>query len=237
MGEVRNAELYRKTDADWDFFPVCTFDGGIFPCPADAVESVGGLAVLAALAGGTLLGIWQALSVQFQIELLEYAGVRHPENWMGRYPFELSGGQCQCVVLAIALASKPDLLIADEPTTALDVTVQRKILERLKRIAEETNMALLVVSHDFGVIASLAERVLVMKAGEIVEEGSLENLFYSPKHPETKELVEHAKATHRFLKRQNSGANLLCVDGISRLYRKRRIVARRRLQKPSVETI
>lgn len=157
------------------------------------------------------------------IELLEYAGVRHPENWMGRYPFELSGGQCQRVVLAIALASKPDLLIADEPTTALDVTVQRKILERLKRIAEETNMALLVVSHDFGVIASLAERVLVMKAGEIVEEGSLENLFYSPKHPETKELVEHAKATHRFLKRQNSGANLLCVDGISRLYRKRRM--------------
>lgn len=160
---------------------------------------------------------------ELAVELLEQAGVRQAQTWMNRYPFELSGGQCQRAALAIALACEPELLIADEPTTALDVTVQRQILERLKRIAEETNMAVLIVSHDFGVIASLAERVLVMEDGRIVEEGSPEEIFSLPKHPETKKLVEHAKASHSFLRENHSGESLLCLERISRYYIKRKL--------------
>ncbi len=92
----------------------------------------------------------------------------------------------QRVAIAIALACNPDLIIADEPTTALDVTVQRQILDLLKKIAEETHTAIVLVSHDLGVIASMCSRVLVMKEGRIVEEGSMEQIFYEPVHPYTK---------------------------------------------------
>lgn len=109
-------------------------------------------------------------------------GIRNPEEIMKRYPFELSGGQQQRIVLAIALACRPSLLIADEPTTALDVTVQRQILDRLKRIAEETHTSVLLVSHDLGVVAALAKRILVMKDGEIIETGTAEEIFMKQKN-------------------------------------------------------
>ena len=126
-------------------------------------------------------------------KLLEMTGIRNPEEIMKRYPFELSGGQQQRIVLAIALACRPSLLIADEPTTALDVTVQRQILDRLKRIAEETHTSVLLVSHDLGVVAALAKRILVMKDGEIIETGTAEEIFHEAKEQYTRELVEAAR--------------------------------------------
>ena len=118
--------------------------------------------------------------------LLDEVGIQDPGQRMKQYPFELSGGMKQRVAIAIALACNPDLIIADEPTTALDVTVQRQILDLLKKIAEETHTAIVLVSHDLGVIASMCSRVLVMKEGRIVEEGSMEQIFYEPVHPYTK---------------------------------------------------
>lgn len=109
--------------------------------------------------------------------LLDEVGIQDPGQRMKQYPFELSGGMKQRVAIAIALACNPDLIIADEPTTALDVTVQRQILDLLKKIAEETHTAIVLVSHDLGVIASMCSRVLVMKEGRIVEEGSMEQIF------------------------------------------------------------
>lgn len=127
-------------------------------------------------------------------ELLHMVDIRQTKNVLGKYPFELSGGQRQRIVLAIALACEPTLLIADEPTTALDVTVQRQLLSRLGRIASERKMAVLIVSHDFGVIASLAERVMVMQDGRIVESGAVEQIYHEPQEPYTKSLIENARA-------------------------------------------
>ena len=126
--------------------------------------------------------------------LLELAGISRAGDVLDKYPFELSGGQRQRIVLAIALACRPKLLIADEPTTALDVTVQRQILTRLRHISEKTRMAVLIVSHDFGVIVSMAERVLVMQEGKIVESGTTWQIYDGPKEACTKRLVEHARA-------------------------------------------
>ena len=108
------------------------------------------------------------------------------------------------IVLAIALACRPSLLIADEPTTALDVTVQRQILDRLKRIAEETHTSVLLVSHDLGVVAALAKRILVMKDGEIIETGTAEEIFHEAKEQYTRELVEAARK-HGFDRRISAG--------------------------------
>ena len=123
------------------------------------------------------------------VELLSQAGIYQGETILKKYPFELSGGMRQRVILAIALAMKPSLLIADEPTTALDVVVQRQILDRIRKIAKENQMAVILVSHDLQVIGTLAERVLVMKEGKVVEEGFLETIFDMPKHSYTKELL------------------------------------------------
>lgn len=163
------------------------------------------------------------------VELLEMAGIRNAERRMNQYPFELSGGQRQRVVLAIALACEPELLIADEPTTALDVTVQRQILDRLKRISRENGTAVLIVSHDLGVIASMADRVLVMKEGEIVESGSTEEIFYEPEHPYTQELFRYAKKTPVVSGRKRTGneseqrVELLRAEHLKKLYRKRHL--------------
>lgn len=126
-------------------------------------------------------------------ELLRMVDIKQAETVLKKYPFELSGGQRQRIVLAIALACEPTLLLADEPTTALDVTVQRQLLSRLGRIAREQNMAVLIASHDFGVIASLAERVLVMQDGKIVESGSVEQVYHTPQNPYTISLIENAR--------------------------------------------
>ena len=126
-------------------------------------------------------------------ELLDMAGIRSPKLRMGQYPFELSGGMRQRVAIAIALACEPRVIIADEPTTALDAAVQVQILHLLKRIVEDTGTSLLVVSHDMGVIAALCSRVYVMKAGRIIEAGSAEEIFYAPVHEYTKKLLRDTK--------------------------------------------
>lgn len=125
-------------------------------------------------------------------ELLDMAGFHDPAYRMNQYPFEMSGGMKQRVVIAMALACEPDLIIADEPTTALDVTVQRQILDLLVRIRQRTGTAMLIVSHDMGVIASLCGKVIVMQSGEVVETGTADEIFYHPCHPYTRMLVEKA---------------------------------------------
>jgi microcin C transport system ATP-binding protein len=124
------------------------------------------------------------------IDLLTKAGINDPEAKMQVYPHQLSGGQRQRVMIAMALANKPDLLIADEPTTALDVTIQAQILVLLKQLQAELNMAMLLITHDLGIVKKMAERVCVMRHGEIVERGSVEDIFNAPKHPYTRHLIE-----------------------------------------------
>lgn len=117
--------------------------------------------------------------------LLELVGIDHPDKRMKQYPHQLSGGMRQRIVIAIALACEPDLLIADEPTTALDVTIQSQILELIKDIQKKTGVAIIFITHDLGVVANVADRVAVMYAGKIVEEGLASEVYYDPRHPYT----------------------------------------------------
>lgn len=122
-------------------------------------------------------------------ELFELTGISLPHQRLKEYPYQLSGGMRQRVMIAMALACDPQLLIADEPTTALDVTIQAQILELIRSISKQKNMAVLFISHDLGVIAELADKVAVMYAGRIVEEATVEKLFRSPAHPYTEGLL------------------------------------------------
>ena len=124
------------------------------------------------------------------ISLMQQTGISNPEERYHQYPYQLSGGMCQRVGIAIALAKRPKLLLADEPTSALDVTVQAQILQLLKKLQETENLSILLVTHDLGVVAAIADRVAVMYQGEIVECGETENLFKAPKHPYTKALLQ-----------------------------------------------
>lgn len=119
------------------------------------------------------------------VKLLELVGINEPEKRMKNYPHQLSGGMRQRVVIATALACDPEVLICDEPTTALDVTIQAKILELIKSIQEKTNISVIYITHDLGVVAKVADYVMVMYAGKIVEKGSIDEVFYDPRHPYT----------------------------------------------------
>jgi oligopeptide/dipeptide ABC transporter ATP-binding protein len=123
------------------------------------------------------------------IEMLRLVGIPDPEERARSYPHQLSGGQRQRVMIAIALSCEPDLLIADEPTTALDVTIQAQILELLRDIRARTGMGMILITHDLGVVAETCDRVAVMYAGRIVEEASVERLFADPRHPYTQGLL------------------------------------------------
>ena len=123
------------------------------------------------------------------LDLLNRVGIRNPESRLGAYPHELSGGQRQRVMIAMALANRPDLLIADEPTTALDVTIQAQILELLAELQRQEGMSLLFITHDLGIVRKIADRVCVMKAGEIVEMGPTSEIFDNPQHPYTQMLL------------------------------------------------
>ena len=119
------------------------------------------------------------------VELLAAVGIPNPERRVRDYPHEFSGGMRQRVMIAMALALEPQLLIADEPTTALDVTIQAQILDLLRRLNRERGVAVLLITHDLGVVAELADRVVVMYAGQVVEQAGLDGVFYDPRHPYT----------------------------------------------------
>ena len=119
------------------------------------------------------------------VELLKEVGIEDAEKRMKNYPHQLSGGMRQRVVIAIALACNPDLLICDEPTTALDVTIQAKIIELIRRVQKERGISVIYITHDLGVVAKVADYVNVMYAGKIVEKGTINEIFYDPKHPYT----------------------------------------------------
>lgn len=124
------------------------------------------------------------------VELLETVGFSRAKEIMSDYPHRLSGGMRQRVMIAIAMSCNPKLLLADEPTTALDVTIQAQIMELLKDLTKQFDTSILLITHDLGVVSELAERVIVMYAGEVVEEALLEDLFYNPLHPYTEGLIE-----------------------------------------------
>ncbi len=123
------------------------------------------------------------------IELLEAVGIDKPDIRIDQYPFQFSGGMRQRIVIAIALARNPDVLICDEPTTALDVTVQAKILELINNLKKERNLSVIFITHDMGVVANMADRICVMYAGKIVEKGTSEEIFFNPVHPYTQALI------------------------------------------------
>ena len=122
-------------------------------------------------------------------ELLELVGINEPEKRLKQYPHELSGGMRQRVMIAIALACEPKLLIADEPTTALDVTIQAQILELMKDLQKKTKMGIIFITHNLGVVADICDKVSVMYAGKIVEQGPVDDIFYKPAHPYTMGLL------------------------------------------------
>ncbi len=123
------------------------------------------------------------------IEMLRLVNINEPEKRMKQYPFEFSGGMRQRIMIAMALACEPDILIADEPTTALDVTIQAQILELMKSLQEELGMAIIMITHDLGVVAQMCDEVIVMYAGSICEQGTADEIFYNPKHEYTKGLM------------------------------------------------
>lgn len=126
---------------------------------------------------------------QIALETLHQVGIPHPEERFEAYPHTLSGGMRQRAMIAVALACKPKILLADEPTTALDVTIQAQILDLLQQIQQKTKTSILLITHDMSVVAKMCDRVIVMYAGKIVESANVEQLFASPKHPYTKRLL------------------------------------------------
>lgn len=123
------------------------------------------------------------------LEMLQLVGIPRPEQVLDEYPHQLSGGMRQRVMIAIAMSCNPEILIADEPTTALDVTIQAQILELMKKLQQQLNMSIVLITHDLGVVAEMCDRVIVMYAGEIIEEAKIVDLFDQPKHPYTKGLL------------------------------------------------
>ena len=123
------------------------------------------------------------------VEMLRLVNINEPEKRIKQYPFEFSGGMRQRIMIAMALACEPDILIADEPTTALDVTIQAQILELMKSLQEELGMAIIMITHDLGVVAQLCDEVIVMYAGSICEQGTADEIFYNPRHEYTKGLL------------------------------------------------
>ncbi|WP_151720778.1 ABC transporter ATP-binding protein [Gemmobacter serpentinus] len=135
------------------------------------------------------LGMTKAQARARALELFKAVGIPAPEEKLNAYPHQMSGGQCQRVMIAMAIASKPRLLIADEPTTALDVTIQKQILDLLMDLQEEYGMALILITHDMGVVAETADRVVVQYKGKKMEEADVLSLFEAPQHPYTRALL------------------------------------------------
>ena len=145
------------------------------------------------------------------IELLRLVGIPAPETRAKEYPYQLSGGMCQRAMIAMALSCKPKLLIADEPTTALDVTIQAQILDLMHNLKSETGTAIMLITHNLSVVAEVAERVIVMYSGKILEKGSVNDIFFSPAHPYTRGLLA---TIPRLDEDKRSGNKLLEIPGM-----------------------
>lgn len=129
--------------------------------------------------------VTKTMAKEMAIKLMEEVGIHEPRLRYNQYPFEFSGGMRQRIVIAIALAANPDVLICDEPTTALDVTIQAQILELINKLKKERNLSIIFITHDLGVVANMADNIAVMYAGKIVEFGTADDIFYDPRHPYT----------------------------------------------------
>jgi oligopeptide transport system ATP-binding protein len=136
-------------------------------------------------ASGVVYKVTKEMAKHKAIKLMEEVGISDARIRYRQYPFEFSGGMRQRIVIAIALAADPDILICDEPTTALDVTIQAQILELINKLKKDRNLSIIFITHDLGVVANMADRIAVMYAGKIVERGTSEEVFYSPAHPYT----------------------------------------------------
>ena len=155
------------------------------------------------------------------LEMLRLVNVNEPEKRLRQYPYELSGGMRQRVMIAMALACEPDILIADEPTTALDVTIQAQILELMQDLQKRLGMAIIMITHDLGVVAQMCDEIVVMYAGSICEQGTADEIFYNPHHEYTKGLIRSiptaanrrpaAPADHRHADRSSEYAQGLSV--------------------------
>ena len=150
-----------------------------------AAETVASIDYLKENASGVVAKVTKLSAKNRAIKLMEEVGIAEPHRRYNQYPFEFSGGMRQRIVIAIALAADPDILICDEPTTALDVTIQSQILELINKLKRERQLSVIFITHDLGVVANMADRVAVMYAGKIVEIGTSEDIFYNPKHPYT----------------------------------------------------
>jgi len=167
------------------------------------------------------------------LELLGEVGIPDPQSAIRAYPFQLSGGQRQRVMIAMALALEPDILIADEPTTALDVTTQAQILELIENLRKTHGMGVIFITHDFGVVADIADRVIVMQTGEIVEAGTADEVLLNPQHPYTRALIDAIpRLTRRDMPVAETREPILTVEGLDKtfstgsgtLFGKRRVV-------------
>lgn len=153
-------------------------------------------------------GAGRAEAYRQAVEMLGMVGVPSPEERMRQYPHEFSGGMRQRVLIAMALACKPRLLIADEPTTALDVTIQAQILDLIRDLQQKSGMAVVLITHDLGIVASLCQRLMVMYGGLILETGATEDIFYRPMHPYTRALLRSVPSID-----SEENARLIPIDG------------------------
>ncbi len=164
--------------------------GMIFQEPMTALSPVHSIGAQIARTVMLHRKVGKAAARERAIELLAKVQLPHPDRMLDRFPHQLSGGMRQRAMIALALANDPELLIADEPTTALDVTTEAQILELLKSLQEELGMAIIFITHNFGVVADIADRVAVMYLGRIVETGLVDDIFYRPQHPYTQALLQ-----------------------------------------------
>lgn len=166
----------------------------------------------------TAHGVAQSDAQAEALRLVTRVGIPDAAQSLKKYPHEFSGGQRQRLMIAMALALKPDLLIADEPTTALDVTVQAEVLALLQELQQESGMGILIITHDLGVVAEIADRVVVMNQGEVVESGSTREVYHNPTHPYTKKLIGAAPGKGEMHQPQAEGSALLDVRNLRKTY-------------------
>lgn len=180
--ELAREKIIRTLDKMSDTYKRAIFNADNFNADEEAVALID---FFKEKSGAVAYKVTHTVAKQRALKLMEEVGIPEPRKRYRQYPFQFSGGMRQRIVIAIALAANPDILICDEPTTALDVTIQAQILELINKIKRERNLSIIFITHDLGVVANMADRIAVMYAGKIVEMGTAEDIFYSPAHPYT----------------------------------------------------